>query len=346
MKKSKETINLIVMLLGMMCLTTKAATASSDSLTVDEMKAMFYQRYINGVRPKSLDEYDLLKRDTHTKDSMYFCYLVNNEVLKNPKGIRLPVSEYVFYRDTLCWVKPRQGMPGKEFEQLAQKLQKKYGRIHVNDTLTVVPAKWMTGSITFISDFPEEYATTVFSSMAYRKEVINGVVKDYNYIGMDLGNRELFRELHFIVRGNDGYYPNKSRIMVHIEEKFNTPREIIMSERQLTYKRLFVLFGRDLNRACLKKPEDYGFSQPKFYSLLFYFDAQQRVHVEVLLPKQLDEMDRLLLTDLQKAVESQPAKLFGSHFTIDGKIFPGLYVNARYAQHGWNLIEYRALEEK
>ena len=48
----KLTINLIVMLLCMMCLTTKAATVSSDSLTVDEMKAMFYQRYENGVRQK------------------------------------------------------------------------------------------------------------------------------------------------------------------------------------------------------------------------------------------------------------------------------------------------------
>jgi hypothetical protein len=345
MKKSKETINLIVMLLGMMCLTTKAATASSDSLTVDEMKAMFYQRYINGVRPKSLDEYDLLKRDTHTKDSMYFCYLVNNEVLKNPKGIRLPVSEYVFYRDTLCWVKPRQGMPGKEFEQLAQKLQKKYGRIHVNDTLTVVPAKWMTGSITFISDFPEEYATTVFSSMAYRKEVINGVVKDYNDISMDLGHSQLQMELGFIVRGDNGYTPNGGH-MIRFYDRFNIPREKVMSGRRLNYKRLLMLFARDLNHVCCNAPEGYDYGHLKCYSLLFYFDAQQRVHVEVLLPKQLDEMDRFLLSDLQKAVESQPAELFGSHFTIDGKIFPGLYVKATYGGFKWNLFDYRTIEEK
>ena len=127
---NKLTINLVVMLLCMTCLTIKAATAPSDSVTVDEMTAMFYQHYINGMRPKSLDEYDLLKWNMHSKDSMYFCYLVNNEMLKNPKGIKLPVSEYVFYGDTLCWVKPRQGMPVKEFEQLVQKLQKKYGRIH------------------------------------------------------------------------------------------------------------------------------------------------------------------------------------------------------------------------
>jgi len=109
---------------------------------------------------------------------------------------------------------------------------------------------------------------------------------------------------------------------------------------------MFTLFGRDLNRVCTKAPKDYDYRHPKCYSLLFYFDSQQHVHVEVLLPKQLDDMDRLLLSNLQKAVESQPAKLFESHFTIDGKIFPGLYVKASYAGRGWNLFDYRTLDEK
>ena len=195
------TFSFIALSFYMTSLAANTTLIQHDSLSVAEMKTMFYQRYENGIRPKSLDEYDLLKWNTHTKDSMYFCYLVNNEVLKNPKSIRLPVSEYVLYGDTLCWVKPRQGMPDKEFEQLVQKLQKKYSRIHVNDTLTVVPAKWMTGSITFISYFPEEYATTVFSSMAYKKEV----VKDNNNIRMDLGYSQLQMDANDISKGNNGY---------------------------------------------------------------------------------------------------------------------------------------------
>jgi hypothetical protein len=107
-----------------------------------------------------------------------------------------------------------------------------------------------------------------------------------------------------------------------------------------------MLFARDLNHVCCNAPEGYDYGHLKCYSLLFYFDAQQRVHVEVLLPKQLDEMDRFLLSDLQKAVESQPAELFGSHFTIDGKIFPGLYVKATYGGFKWNLFDYRTIEEK
>jgi hypothetical protein len=345
----KFAINLIVMSLCLMNLTAKNAETSSDSLTVAEMKTMFYQHYENGVSPPSLDDYDLLKWSIHSKDPMNFCYLVNNEILKKPKGIQLPTSEYVFYGDTLCWVKPRQAV---EFKQLVQKLQNKYGKIYVNDTLTLIPAKWMTGKIEFLSGYPEEYATTYFSTMAYKKNIDHGIISgsdmSMNYISMDLGSSKLAKDVSFIVKGNNGYSLNNIKGVSNITlvDRFNIPKEEIVRNRKLGAKKLFILFARDINRICPPAPKDYDYANPKIYSLLLYFDAQRYVHVEVLLPRQTDEKDQFMLSNLRKAIESQPAGLFESHFTIDGKIFPGLYIKAYYGGLGWNFFDYRALDEE
>ena len=320
-----------------------------DSLSVEEMKTMFYQHYENGVSPPSLDDYDLLKWSINSKDPMNFCYLVNNEILKKPKGIQLPTSEYVFYGDTLCWVKPRQAV---EFKQLVQKLQNKYGKIYVNDTLTLIPAKWMTGKIEFLSGYPEEYATTYFSTMAYKKNIDHGIISgsdmNMNYISMDLGSSKLGKDVSFIVKGNNGYSLNSIKGVSNITlvDRFNIPKEEIVRNRKLGAKKLFILFARDINRICTPAPKDYDYANPKIYSLLLYFDAQRYVHVEVLLPRQTDEKDQFMLSNLRKAIESQPAGLFNSRFTIDGKIFPGLYIKAYYGGLGWNFFDYRAIDEE
>ena len=341
----KFAINLIVMSLCLMNLTAKNAETSSDSLTVAEMKTMFYQHYENGVSPRSLDNYDLLKWDIHSKDPMYFCYLVNNKILKKPKGIELPTSEYVLQEDTLCWVKPRQQLELKQFKKLVQKLQNKYGKIPINDTLTLIPAKWMTGQIEFLSWYPEEYATTYFSRRAFRRNVINGVIKENSGIGIDLGIGKLEMDVRFIVRASNGYHSNGKHIYI-ISDKFNIPKEKIVQEQKRKNKQLLILFARDINRICTPAPKDYDYAHPKIYSLLLYFDAQRYVHVEVLLPKQTDEKDQFMLSNLRKAIESQPAGLFESHFTIDGKIFPGLYIKAYYGGLRWNFFDYRALDEE
>lgn len=341
----KFAINLVVMSLCLMNLTAEATETSSDSLTVAEMKTMFYQHYENGVSPQSLDNYDLLKWSINSKDSINFCYLVNNVILKKPKGIQLPTSEYVLQEDTLCWVKPRQQLELKQFKKLVQELQNKYGKILVNDTLTLIPAKWMTGQIEFLSWYPEEYATTYFSRRAFRRNVINGVIKENSGIGMDLGIGKLEMDVRFIVRGSNDYHSNGKHIYI-ISDKFNIPKEKIVQEQKRKNKQLLILFARDINRICTPAPKDYDYANPKIYSLLLYFDAQRYVHVEVLLPKQTDEKDQFMLSNLRKAIESQPAGLFESHFTIDGKIFPGLYIKAYYGGLRWNFFDYRALDEE
>ena len=74
------------------------------------------------------------------------------------------------------------------------------------------------------------------------------------------------------------------------------------------------LFARDVMRLCREERE----APRSEFSLLFHYDSQRRLHVDVLLPKELNEEERRRMDELQRAVALQPPGLFSRQACFRG----------------------------
>lgn len=105
-------------------------------------------------------------------------------------------------------------------------------------------------------------------------------------------------------------------------------------------------FTHDVNRDwsegdILKKLSSDG-QKTESFSLLLYIRDDGHLRVRSLLPETLSEHQKLLLDELQKIVEKQPAWNFNYLYTMDGRVFPGRYLYAiyNYGSDHWLFQDY------
>lgn len=318
---------------------TLTAKAEVDSVSVREMKVMFYEHYLKGLQPDTLFDRDIIQLDepfTYPNN-----YVLNGTLLRKAGDIKLPPSKYLLYsnnRDTtaterLYWIGFRHEDKVKNAAKLKSKLIHQFGSVKVKDSINVVPATWVTGKICGLY-FPFNYGMTSVSYNVWAQKINQGIAKKRTYPYeevIDLGKSSLKNDAVRIVRGDD----NPHFSVIHLD---GGPRSKIGRYRQARTmsNRELILFAKDVSRLCT--PQSNSDTE---YSLLFYFDAHRKVHVEVLLPQKLSDAEKKRISELTKAIDQQPPQLFRSSFTIDGRVFPGIYVKASDTKNGWFFRDYR-----
>ena len=315
-------------------------TIPFDSVSVEEMRQIFYGSERNCEHPQSLNRFSRYLLGGKFTD--------NNDVIADVCGVLpykkypMPVSStYVLYGDhantkdayQLFWQKEKNA---KQNDAAGEFLAKKYGQLNLGDTLCLVPARWVNGTF-YVLEYSFDYFGMVLSSDPCVYSFQKGVEKRYRKI--DLGKSELKTRVRRLENKSKKTNPQIAIVVM------DAPPLKVAAYRQKAWQvsqASLSLFSSDVMRLCREERE----APRSEFSLLFHYDSQRRLHVVVLLPKELNEEERRRMDELQRAVALQPPGLFSSFFTIDGRVFPGMYVKATYERGRWRFEDYRFLNLK
>ena len=167
------------------------------------------------------------------------------------------------------------------------------------------------------------YGNTLVSLSLYIANVVNGEFEKSKYS-------------YQTSRYEWGYL---ERDVESIRDGMNTLVGEYRNEKRLQQMALN-LFARDVNRLCTMQKG----IRPVEYSFLFFVDSEFKTHLHVLLPSQLDAEDEKRISELSRAIEAQPIKVFGRYWTLEVKRFSGRYVKAIFDGRGWHFSDYNCNE--
>ena len=316
----------------------QGGTIPFDSVNVEEMSRIFYDSDKHCGLPQNLNRfcrYLIGGKFTESSD-----VIADVSGVLSHKKCPLSVSKYVLYgdhantKDTyhLFWQKEKNS---NRSDAIGELLKKKYGLLNLGDTMCLVPARWINGTF-YVLHYPFDYFGMILSSEPSAYTFRKGVEKKHQRIY--LGKSEL--QVTVITLKNALNYSNPNVSTVAIDATPLNAAAYRQKALQISQASLS-LFARDVMWLCREERE-----APKSeFSLLFHYDSQRRLYVDVLLPKELNEEERRRMDELQRAVALQPSGLFSSFFTIDGRVFPGMYVKATYERGRWRFEDYRFLNE-
>ncbi len=305
-------IRIVVLMLTLVGVSSYAQTY--DSLSVDQMKSL-YAQYEQGMRSSmKLSECDLVCGGLSDNRPMH----VYNDKLLRGASVQIPASRYIWKYDTgekpmLCWhsfLSEDADCDGK----LKSSLVREFGTVMI-DSVEVVPAKWYTGTLRGMTE-PQSTCGIVFSGLFFDVVVKQGVWANGDRSGLrQISRGSLNRDVYQLKHGGanilDGPVDNKRDSW-----------------------RLMYLLAHDVNRLC-----SHHEGLKADFTCLLAIDSEGKAHLHVLKSKEQNETQRQLLEELVKIIDQQPVDLFTGRFTIDGIIFPGLFVKASYEKGLWRFQE-------
>jgi len=288
---------------------------SNDTVSVDEMKDSFYSS-MKKINEKSYDSYDLFFLPYSPKEIHYVIPSLDNQSPHRVGKMLLPVSLWKWLRhdgkDSLYWAGFRTVPTNIDTTAIRNKLRKAYGA-YKYDGVEYIPTKWYSGNIKAFTN-PTNYKNMNVNNNIFNMDITKGMIKRRYYSESTFGS--LSEEICDIMDG----------IFIHAA-----------NQRRDSHYELFI-FQHDINRLCQK---DSSIKDDIPYSFLISVDANQKTHIHTLLPTTLTQTDSLRIRELTKAVEDQPKGIFGTMWTIDGRVFPGRYLMAVYTRGGWKFKDYR-----
>jgi len=294
---------------------------SYDTVSVDEMKSSFYSS-IKAKDVKSFDNYDLILFGKSLKFVYYVVPNQKSKALHKAGKMLLPASLWKWVmkdgKNYLCWIGFRSVPTKIDTVALRRKLIKEYGS-YKDEDIECIPAKWYSGTIQRFQD-KLNYKNSYITNAIYNFQIENGTIVHRYSNEINIGSLRL--EV-FDIR--DVY-------TLHCTDSLDDSYQ----ERNSHYE-LFI-FQHDINRLC---QEDTTVKNEIPYSFLISVDGSQKAHIHTLLPTTLTVTDSLRIRELTKAVEAQPKGIFGTMWTIDGRVFPGRYLMAVYTGVGWRFKDYR-----
>lgn len=307
------------------CLFPCRGMSKVDSLTVNEMKECFYGSTRKWAQPVIPENIDVLVE----KNGKTIHYLSHTDFLKKADGNDLPPSRYAIRKDNnekyhLYWVGLRNHNTKKENE-LKAKLKKKFGNFYLDNETEAIPAKWATGECHLLSDetlfkLLSVLASYRVSTYKFKNGYMLPLSKD---VHSPLGKPQLEIDANFISGGG--------RIPVKVDAK-PRDKQMILKDYNKAMKRAVKLFEWSINR-------DYVYDRSTSsseYTILIHFDSKRNLHMVPLLPENLNETDRQLLKQLDNIIKKQRDGYFQAYYTIDGKIFPGIYLKAKRHMGLWH----------
>ena len=299
-------------------------TVSYDTVSVDEMRSSFYSS-LKAKDVKSFDNYDLFLWGKSLKGADYIIPNQNSKALHKVCKMLLPASFWKFARkdgkNYLCWIGFRSVPTKIDTVDLRRKLIKEYGSYKYDD-IECIPAKWYSGTIQRFKD-QLNYKNSYVSKAINNFQIENGTIARIYSNKINFGS--LILEVSDI---RDAIFFRSTKERDSLDDSYQ--------ERNSHYE-LFI-FQHDINRLC---QEDTTAKDEIPYSFLISVDGNQKAHIHTLLPTTLTQTDSLRIRELTKAVEAQPKGIFGTMWTIDGRVFPGRYLMAVYTRVGWRFRDYR-----
>lgn len=336
MQQKRETACLFLFIL--MACTSVMGKPACDSMTVDEMKQGFLEAFARGTRPDMLSFDRLLEEGKMRPEGL----IATSSALKKTEAGLLPPSTYLLVEerkgsaDSLYWVGTNHAP--QEGSWLRDRLTRKYGEtslvrkhlywndsnpkgITLADTLKVVPAKWVTGTVAFLR-----------RPRAYGKEIVSRQPEWHAFKdGASTPADDFSQESHEALTERESWLASAYDAIAYPQltgREENTKKDAVGTMR---------LLAHDVN---MRIPIDKkGTSPSKTYALLLWFDGQRKCHVEPLWPQQENEAKDAPLMELGKVVETLPPGLFPSYYTAHGKLFPGRYLLASYTKSGGWLFD-------
>ena len=312
-----------------------------DSVSVEEMRANFYQSDAFLVLNDSMHRYD--KKPVSSGQRSLTLFIEKEGQLHQLKqGKALPASFYRICGNPadreyyLSWVGVCDENAVDKDSTVRQFLKDTYGTFKYKEKVELVPAKWFSGALISMSN-PFRYGGMILSENASIISFSEGCLSDNRFV--PLGSSRLWLDVEEV---RNAYTFGRQQGGVSDYRCSGLSPEEFWKEERRNINACLALFARDVMRLCREERE-----APKSeFSLLFHYDSQRRLHVDVLLPKELNEEERRRMDELQRAVALQPPGLFSSFFTIDGRVFPGMYVKATYERGRWRFEDYRFLNLK
>ena len=318
----------------------------SQRYTIEELKQGFYDQYVEKQGNKDENQFDLLeevdKRTVLSETSLD--YICDSILIRHAGGISLPPSKYVYMTDDevgeqttkLYWMGTLTDSHSKECEKLREKLKKKYGYVPLRGDTVLIPAKWLSSEQFDCIVNPFRYGNTWVSYRCRRAKISEGkficAPDELPFVSF----RKPYNEMEEIVNQIS---------WVRLDRKLPSIRvggDMGLEARALLCKKGLTLFARDINRLIDKRliPEE----MKKEYSIMLYLDEDTlKAHVHPLLPQELTDEDRLLLSLLSTAVEQQPAGTFEGYYSDRG-FFPAIYLKANLSKGHWSFEDYRFVD--
>lgn len=223
-------------------------------------------------------------------------------------------------------------------KELRNALCKIYGCLTLDDGTVLIPAKWFSGEILAAFD-PFVFGNTLVTDHLQKGQVKNG---EFSLTRMSPYTDEYWYFSCKIIHDvrDIGRTPHKEGIKVAY---FGTPNA---KERERLYREGLTLFARDINR-CLDEstlPESIE-GEYREYDVMLYLDEKNKAHLYPLLPRELTNEDRILLSSLSNAVEQQPAGTFGKLLSARGP-FPALYFRVSFSHKKWHrFCDFRFIQQ-
>ena len=315
----------------------------SQRYTIEELKQGFYDQYVGKTIDTSAFQVDSLK------EGCKMCILKNQaphilcscDLLHKEGNLRLPPSQFawvwskeekgVLYR--LYWISTVEAPDSEVSQKIKKQLKKKYGQLILEDGTELIPAKWFSGHIKVLSN-PFVYGGEVVSKRLMKAQILDGV---FLQIGEDEDPfyYDNYRDCPLEYEASS---IEKIRLDGKMEVRFDghTSRE----EEALRTAKGLALFARDINR-CIDNSLLFSMRTKKEYSVMLYLDESTlKAHLHPLLPQELTDEDRLLLSLLSTAVEQQPAGTFKGYDSGRG-FFPAIYLKANCSRGRWSFEDYR-----
>lgn len=296
-----------------------------DTISAEEMILQF-RNYKAGIFTDSLEAYDALYPASYFGEPSRLAYDKN---LHKAENLKLPRSAWsIVVRDSmvkstnpkakedfhkisyLCWHHFLENPKGVDTLALRKKLEKRYGQFTANGRYVGIPAKWFTGDM-----------------MVYK-----GVIM---YAGTPITADALeYRFESGVFRGSQARYQNSGSLrneIIFYHANYNLNDRSWMRGYN---KQELLLFHHDINRSI---PKDTSSVKFKPCDILIYSDSQGKSHMRPVYPELLLASDTLRMQGLKKAVEEQPANIFGVFYTPKAEVFTGRYLRAYYGigLHGY-----------
>ena len=312
------------------CCYTASAQATDCILTVEDMKQI-YENSLLTTCEKKLAGCDILETKRMT------CHIVPNESMRHAEGLELPPSKYVICHNNglpeyLCWTGIRHEADGKKSEQLFQELVKRYGELMLGDTLRAVPAKWFTGLLSY-TGWLRPYIGTMLSDNIDDLNVQAGICLYDDILKRDMENYfhgSLRHDAHMLADADSWL-----RGIVVLDGPKLAPSVQEWKDKVERWREIYLL-SRDVNRICKMRTER---GDTLSYTLLLNIDSIGKTHLHVLKPQTQNERDATIVQELSDAIEQQPTGILRASWTYDGRLFPGIIVNARLLWRGWELTD-------
>ena len=204
-----------------------------------------------------------------------------------------------------------------------EELKNKYGHRLLGRDSVLIPAKWFSGEIIHMF-YPFIYGDSIVAPKIKRVVYDQGVEVNTKNVGSQIyrTNSELCKTIALMQR-------NKGEITINEL----TPDYRVQSEKEM------LLLGREINRLIDK--QFISLDDEAEYSIMLYFDERTKVHLGVLLPKELSPTDRLWMTILSNAFEQLPSNTLAPYWSANGTPFPCLYLKAKFYKSKWHFSDYR-----